>query len=430
MRRPRLAVGLVRRHTWARPAAGNWPYAGDSGTDVSLGAVRLIWLIHVATFFFFFALGLSIPILPIYLAEEFGITAAWIGWAVALMPLAGILLRPWSGSVTDSLSRKWPTVLGLAVSGVAGILYFGTLWLVLLARVLQGAGLAFFAPASLALTSDLASEDRLTGIMSTRNLLVGVGIMSGSAVAGVVAEWLGFRAVFALMAAVQLVFVPLLSRLPETLQERRRASWWRSYLDVLKVTAITAATIGNLGFAAVLATLQAYYPLILSEAGFTTALIGAFFGFYSFVSVLFRIPAGPLAQRFTAERVALWGFALTFLGLAVLWWQPLPPWAFVAGTLMGAGSGLYLPANLVAVSHAAPRAIRGSAYSLYTMSWDVGGFAGPVVGGAVVGAVASAYGVLPLALMLATLVIFAYVRLLGPGVLKLSRAPVRSRADT
>ena len=373
--------------------------------------MHLIWLIHVATFFFFFAFGLSIPVLPIYLAEEYGITTVWIGWAVAIMPLAGIVLRPWSGWLTDGVSRKWPTVLGVLVSGLAGVLYFGALPLVLAARAFQGLGIALFAPSSLAVTSDLASEEKLTGIMSTRNLLVGVGLMAGSAAGGAVQEWFGYGAVFALMALSQLVFVPLLWRLPETLEERKAVSWWRGYAEVLRNRPIVAATTGNMGFAAVFSALQAYYPLILIDAGFTTALVGAFFGFYSFVSVLFRIPAGPLANRYGAERVALWGFAMAVAGLVVLWWQPLPPWAFVAGVLMGGGSGLYLPANLVAVSKAASRAVRGSAFSLYTVSWDVGGVIGPVAGGLVAGAVGSSYGVLPFAAVLAVLVVVLYVRL-------------------
>ena len=55
-----------------------------------------ILVLHLATFFFFLAYGLTVPTLPVYL-KALGLDPGWIGWAVALMPLAGLLLRPWGG---------------------------------------------------------------------------------------------------------------------------------------------------------------------------------------------------------------------------------------------------------------------------------------------------------------------------------------------
>jgi MFS family permease len=378
--------------------------------------VRVIWTVHVVTFFFFFALGLTIPVLPLYLAD-LGLGAAWIGWAVGLMPLAGIFLRPLSGWASDGWSRKWPMVIGLVLSGLAGVFYLGALPLILLGRVLQGVGIALFAPSSLALTSDLAPAERLGGIMATRNLIVGLGLMAGSGAGGLLAGMLGYAAVFWAVALAQIIFLPALLRAPETLELGEARRWWQGYAATLAITPILAATLGSLGFAGVLAALQAYYPLILSEAGFSVTLVGAYFGFYGLVSVVFRLPAGWLIGRFGAGRVAFWGFMLALLGTWLLWAVPLPPVAFVAALLLGAGAGFYLPANLVAVSQSAPKEIRGSAFGLFTVSWDVGGLVGPVLGGAV----AAIYGygaVLPVAAAMAVFVVIGYVRLLGLGAVR------------
>lgn len=386
-----------------------------------LDTVRIIWTLHLITFFFFFALGLTIPVLPLYL-DALGVGPAWIGWAVGLMPLAGIVLRPWGGWASDVWSRKWPMIIGLAVSGLAGLFYLGALPLVLLGRTLQGVGIALFAPTSLAVTSDLAPEERLGGIMATRNLLVGVGLMAGSGSGGVLLDLWGYAGVFWLVAAVQIMLLPALFWSPETLERAQPQPWWRGYARALSMSAIVAATLGSMGFAAALAIIQAYYPLILASTGFSASLVGAYFGFYGLVSVLFRLPAGWLIGRFGAGQVALWGFALALVGAWLLWALPLPPAAFVAAALLGAGSGFYLPANLVAVSQAAPKEIRGSAFGLFTMSWDLGGLAGPVMGGAV----AAVYGyaaVLPLAAILAVAVVVGYVWLLGAHTFGLARAP-------
>jgi MFS family permease len=382
--------------------------------------VPLVKLLHAVTFFYFLALGLTTPILPLYL-NELGIGPAWIGWAIALMPLAGILLRPVTGWVSDAWSRKWPMVIGLLIGAVAALLYLGGLPLVLLGRVLQGISMALFAPSSLAVTSDLVPDAKLGSVMATRNLLVGIGVMIGSGLAGLLVESFGFTGLFWAVLLVQLAFVPLLLLIPETLETPSHRSWWGGYAAALRPLPIRAASLSNLGLAAAVAVIQAYYPLILSEAGYSALLIGLFFSAYGLVSVLFRLPAGRLIERFSAERVALWGFLVATSGGLLLWLGPLPPLAFVAGALLGGGSGFYLPANLVAVSRAAPKALRGSAFSLYTVTWDVGGLIGPVAAGFTVAGLGLA-GTLPLAAGLMVAVIIGYLRLLGVGLLRVQKA--------
>lgn len=379
--------------------------------------MHLIWLLHAITFVFFFAFGLTIPVLPVYLTREFGVALEWVGWVVGLMPFAGILLRPWSGWLSDGWSRKWPSVIGLAVSGLAGVFYFGSFPMLLVGRLLQGVGIALFAPATLALTSDIAPGERLSGIMSTRNLLVGVGVMVGSAAGGWLEAAFGIALVFWLIALPQLLLVPWLLLVPETLKLRQRQSWWQGYAAVVRFKMIMAASVGNMGFAAVFSALQAFYPIILSAAGYSLALVGTFFGYYSLVSVIGRLPAGQLAERFGAERVALWGFSLSSLGIALLIVWPLPPLAFVAATLMGFGSGLYLPSNLVTVSQSAPKGIRGSAFSLFTLSWDLGGVVGPGVG-SLVAALLGPQAVIAFGVVLAVVIVLAYARMSGTYIVR------------
>lgn len=80
----------------------------------------LVKLLHVVTFFYFLALGLTTPILPLYL-DKMGIGPVWIGWAIALMPLAGIVLRPITGWASDAWSRKWPIVHTLFELHILGL---------------------------------------------------------------------------------------------------------------------------------------------------------------------------------------------------------------------------------------------------------------------------------------------------------------------
>ena len=388
--------------------------------------MRRIWLLHLTTMGFFYAFGVVIPVLPVHLSKAFGIELAWVGWIIALMPLAGMLLRPWSGWLTDAWSRKWPVIIGLGLSSLAGLLYFGNFPSLVLGRLVQGLGIALFAPSALAFTSDLAPPEKLSAIMSTRNLLVGSGVMLGTASGGWIADSYGVGAAFSMVIITQLIFVPFIMRLPETLNQRVKQAWWQGYKVVIAIRSILANSIGNMGFAAVFSVLQAFYPLILVDAGYSLTLVGTFFGSYSLTSIISRIPAGYLIKRFGAHPVSLWGYCISIVGLVIFSLFTVPPISFLAVTIMGLGSGMYLPANLVAVSESAPKEVRGSAFSFFTLSWDVGGIIGPGLG-SVVASLLGINAVIAFSTVFATMIVICYIFILGSALLPLREAKLTSQ---
>ncbi len=366
--------------------------------------------LHLVTFFFFLAYGLTIPSLPLYL-ESLGLKPAWIGWAVSLMPLAGLLLRPFGGWATDAWSRRLPALLGLVASAAAGFFYLGPLAAVLIGRFLQGVGIALFAPSTLALTSDLADEEVVGRVMGTRNLLIGLGVMLGTALGGTLLDLGGPKAVFLLVFLVQLPWLIPMAKTPETLIDPKPRRWWEGFVEVFALAPLRASTWANAGFAAVFSILQAFYPLFLIRNGYPASWVGGFLGYYSLVSVLARLPAGMLADKKDPARVALFGFVVATLGFFLLWAFPLPLVAFAGGTLMGLGAGFYLPANIVVVTKAVPFRLRGSAFSLFTASWDAGGLLGPPLAGMVIG-LTGVSAIFPLAALGALLTTVGYVLLL------------------
>ncbi len=373
--------------------------------------MRPVLALHLVTFFFFLAYGLVLPVLPLYL-KGLGLSSQAIGLAVALMPLAGLLLRPWGGHAADAWSRKKPAAIGLLASALAGLFYLGALPLVLTGRLLQGAGMALFAPSTLAHTSDLAPKDALGRVMGTRNLLIGLGVMLGTAIGGFLVDRAGASAVFLLVLLAQLPWLPLLLGLPESLKTRAAGRWWEGFARALGIGPVQAATAANTGFATVFAILQAFYPIFLVHRGYPASWVGGFFAYYSLVSVLARVPAGVLVDRYPSARIAIYGFFAATLGFFLLWLWPTPWPAFLAGTLMGAGAGIYLPANIVTVTRATPPELRGSAFSLFTASWDAGGLIGPPLAGALVAAAGDA-AIFPLTALGALLTTLAYLGLLG-----------------
>ncbi|MEB3772062.1 MAG: MFS transporter, partial [Desulfurococcales archaeon] len=142
-------------------------------------SLRDLAIIHTATFTIFFAMSVVIPVLGPYLASM-GFSDTEIGLIAMLMPLVSMLLRPITGVLADYWSRKLLVILGLAFTSISGILYIGPRYIAPLGRILQGMGVAFYVPGSIALTSYLAKKTGKLGVhMSTRSLLNGLGFTVG-----------------------------------------------------------------------------------------------------------------------------------------------------------------------------------------------------------------------------------------------------------
>ena len=96
--------------------------------------------VMTTNFLLYFAFYLLTPLLPLYLSETFGATKVTIGIVLSGYTVAALIIRPFSGYVVDSFSRK--KVLMVCLCGFAiffaGYIAASTILMFAICRTLHG----------------------------------------------------------------------------------------------------------------------------------------------------------------------------------------------------------------------------------------------------------------------------------------------------
>src|SRR5918996_2482879 len=103
-----------------------------------------------------------IPTVPRFVEDELGGGGLQVGIGVGALAVTAALLRPWVGRMGDTRGRRLLAVSGASVVGVSILGYgFATeLWMLVLARLLTGAGEAAMFVGVATAAQDLAPDHR------------------------------------------------------------------------------------------------------------------------------------------------------------------------------------------------------------------------------------------------------------------------------
>jgi MFS family permease len=136
------------------------------------------------------------PILP-SLASEFGVSAAAVSWVMTANLLAAAVATPLFGRLGDLRGRKLVMVLCLSVAAVGALLaaLSDSYLLLIVARVLQGAGAGVLPPAISIIRAELP-QHRVAGGLALVSVSTGVGSGLGILASGVLMVRWNYQAVF------------------------------------------------------------------------------------------------------------------------------------------------------------------------------------------------------------------------------------------
>jgi MFS family permease len=142
--------------------------------------------------------------------------------------------------------------------------------------------------------------------------------------------------------------------------------------------------IGLVGFAHALShffqlALPPLFPLLRDEFGVSFAALGALVGVFYVSSGIVQFVAGFAVDRFGARPVLLGGMALLAGGSMLAALAPGVAWLYPIVALMGAGNGVFHPADFAILNaNVAPRRL-GPAYSAHGVGGNLGWAIAPVV---------------------------------------------------
>jgi len=358
-------------------------------TAESSGQLRRLSLLIAACCVDMIGFAMVLPLLPFY-ALELKATPVVIGMIISSFSVAQLLSSPVWGRVSDRYGRRPALLIGLSASAIAYLVFAfaGSVWLLFLSRLIQGAGggTTGVAQAYVADTVRPADRARALGWLSaatSAGVMVGPVIGSFSAHSGRPAPGLVAATLCILNVVFAWKWLPE-SRQPQAAHEKPvRPSLWRAAWTVVRHPGTPAArliwiyAVGMLAFASMTSVLALYLGM---EFGITEKTIGPVFLYVGGLSLVMRsLCLGPIVDRIGEN----WAMRLGASALAAgLFAYPLPANFWVLTLIMPlvpAGTALLFPATTALLSRASNKAELGATMGIAQTFGGISRMIAPVV---------------------------------------------------
>ncbi len=428
------------------------PDDAATGSAEEAGSVR--WaLASLSLAMLLAALGTSIANVGLpALAQAFDAAFQEVQWVVLAYLLAITTLIVSVGRLGDVIGRRRLLLAGIALFTLASLLCASapTLWLLVVARAIQGLGAAVMMTLAMALVGETVAKARTGSAMGLLGTMSAIGTALGPALGGVLIAGFGWRAIF--LATVPLGLLTFLIAWYSLPADRRAPETGRSGFDIpgtlllaltlgayalamtagrgsfgaLNLALLAAAALGiglfalveakaasplirlalfrDAGLSASLATSALVATVMMATLvvgpfylarglGLDAALVGLVMSVGPVVSTLSGIPAGRLVDRFGAPCIAVAGLAQMAAGAFAL--AVLPGLLGIAGYIaailvLTPGYQLFQAANNTAVMLEVPKDRRGVMSGLLNLSRNLGLITGASAMGAVFALAAAA----------------------------------------
>jgi MFS transporter, DHA1 family, inner membrane transport protein len=298
------------------------------------------------------------------MAAGLGVSEAAAGQSVTAFAMTYALLSPVLAAVTGRLPRHRLLVIGIGVLAVANLIVAlaGSLGVVILARVIAGAGAALYTPTAVSVSATVVPESRRGLALSVVPGGLTVATVLGVPLGTVVDQQFGWRITLAavtVLAAVALVGVLVAMPAvppepPVPLRERLLAIRRRGVPVTLAVTIL-----GVGGSFAV----YTYASSVLHRGlGLPVTAVGLLLFAYGFGAIAGTIVAGAGVDRLGARRTLAAAFGIQVVSLALLWvlgvaeGDVAQAWlAAVVAAAWGAGTWMQPPPQQARLIHSAPQ---------------------------------------------------------------------------
>jgi MFS family permease len=340
--------------------------------------------IIAALFCGYLAVGLPLPVIPLFVHDKLGFSNLTVGLVISIQFLATVLTRSYAGRLTDHHGGKRSALQGTAVCALGGLLYLAaampefsttiSLVIIVVGRLVAGFGESQFVTGCVSWSIASVGSQRAgmsmswTGIAMFAALAVGAPIgmalyqtygleaaMVACIVAPLVAGIVAFREVsYASPAGRRLPFFSVIGQI------------WREGLGLMLqgVGLSGLTTFASLYFAA---RSWGHVGLVMTAFGI---------GF-----IFVRAVLGSLPDRMSGYRVALWSLIVEAIGQAMLWGARHEIVALAGALVTGLGCGLVFPALGVEALKRVLPANRGSAMGAFVAFLDIAyGLSGPAAG--------------------------------------------------
>ncbi|HEX2296107.1 MAG TPA: MFS transporter [Actinomycetota bacterium] len=340
-------------------------------------------LITLSTFAYFVSVGALIPTLPLYVEGPLGGGDVAVGLGIGAFSLSAVLLRPYSGRLSDERGRRLLLVAGagLVTASVAGYTLVSSLVPLLLLRLVTGAGEAFFYVGAASAINDIAPDERRGEALSFFSLALYAGMAIGPILGEAALGDDRYSAAWLLAAGAAGVALLLGWKVPDT---RPRdvvpgAAPLIHRAALVPGTVLAASVWGLAGF-------STFVPLYARELGLEGS--SYVFATYSGLVLALRLFGAQIPDRLGTRLTSRLALTASALGMAIMGFVDAAAGLFVGGAIFGIGQALAFPALMSIAVRGAPASERGAVVGTFTAFFDLAFGLGAVS----LGGVAAAFG--------------------------------------
>jgi MFS family permease len=329
-------------------------------------------------------IGLAMPVLPLYVHQELGLSTFMVGVAAGVEFAAALLSRFWSGRYADTKGAKRAIVVGLVMGVVAGLFYLlsmrfagapvAAIAILLVGRAFLGGCESFVITGALSLGLGLGGPSNAGRVIAWVGTALWAAYAAGAPAGTGLYTHYGFASI-----ALATILLPLVSLLLVMALRDLPVSGHASPSVRRVLRAVTVPGLGMALTAVGFGTITTFGALLFVERGWDSAWIAL--TALSMAFILGRVMFGHLPDKIGGARVALVCVVIEAVGLALIWLAPSPGVVFVGAAITGIGYSLVYPGFGVEAVRLAPPEAKGLAMGAFTAFLDLSlGIANPALG--------------------------------------------------
>jgi MFS family permease len=340
--------------------------------------------IIAALFCGYLAVGLPLPVIPLFVHDKLGFGNLIVGLVIGIQFLATVLTRGYAGRLTDHFGGKRSTLQGAVVCALGGLLYLVSaipglspavsLAIVVVGRLAAGFGESQFVTGCVSWSIASVGPTRAGMSMSWTGIAMFAALATGAPIGMALYQGYGLQA-----AMIACIVAPLIA-LVIAFREVSYTSPSGQRLPFYKVIGqIWREGLGLMLQGVGLSGLTAFASLYFAARNWGNAgLVMTAFGI-GFIFV--RVVLGNLPDKMSGYRVALWSLVVEAIGQALVWFAPYEIVALAGSLVTGLGCALVFPALGVEALKRVLPANRGSAMGAFVAFLDIAyGISGPAAG--------------------------------------------------
>jgi MFS family permease len=340
--------------------------------------------IIAALFCGYMAVGLPLPVMPLFVHHNLGFSNLIVGLVIGIQFLATVLTRGYAGRLTDRHGGKRSALQGAAICALGGLFYLVaamprfspaiSLAIIVTGRLLAGLGESQFVTGCVSWSIASVGPQRAGMSMSWTGIAMFAALAIGAPIGMALYQTYGLETAMVACIVAPLIAAVIAFREPSyTSPAGQRLPFYRVIGQIWREG--LGLMLQGVGLAGLTAFASLYFAARnWGHAGIVMTAFGIGF-------IFVRMVLGSLPDRMSGYHVALWSLVVEAIGQGMLWSAPHEIVALAGALVTGLGCALVFPALGVEALKRVLPANRGSAMGAFVAFLDIAyGLSGPMAG--------------------------------------------------